>query len=111
MMNKEELVKILESLQIPVNEGVPSDENMDNDVIVYFWEYIWDDITASGEKYNTKATYQISFIAEIPRHKKLIELKKQFNKLGLFPTIQHEYDIKNRQWHSFFAIEVLENIE
>lgn len=109
-MTKPELIKLLKELKIPVNEGTPSDENIEAPEVLYFWDYLWEDLTASGKEYNTNVTYQISFLAEKPRSPKLLELKHKLNGLGLFPTMQHEYDPETRRWHSFFPLEVLENV-
>lgn len=109
-MTKQELVELLEELNIPVNEGTPEDTTIEVEARVCFWDYLWEDITASGENYNTNVTYQISFISDKPRHPKLIELKSNLNKIGLFPQIQHEHLIEKRRVHSFFSLEVLENV-
>ena len=86
------------------------DEDMKAEIRIHFWDYIWEDIVASGSNYNTNVTYQISVVANKPRHPKLLELKKKLNAKGLNPTIQHEYLTEQRRVHSFFSIEVLENI-
>lgn len=109
-MTKPELIDLLKELEIPSNEGTPSDENIEESEIIYFWDYLWDDLTASGKEYSTNVTYQISFLAEMPRSPKLLELKHKLNDIGLHPSIQHEYNPKTRRWHSFFALEVLENV-
>ena len=109
-MNKEELVQLLEKLQIPVSECTPADDDMEADERVYFWDYVWEDIISSDSKYNTKVTYQVSFIASKPRSSKLLELKRKLNSRGVFPVIQHEYNPEKRRVHSFFSIEVLENV-
>lgn len=109
-MTKEELVKLLESLNIPISESTPKDNDMEEEIRLHFWDYVWEDITASGANYTTNVTYQISVIADRPRHPKLLELKKLLNKKGFFPTIQHEYLTEKRRIHSFFSLEVLENI-
>lgn len=109
-MTKEELVELLKSLKIPIDECSPSDKDMEAEIRINFWDYIWEDLTASGTNYNTNVTYQISIIADKPRHPKLLELKHELNKLGLFPTIQHEYLTEKRRIHSFFSLEVLENV-
>ena len=83
---------------------------MEEEIRIHYWEYNWDDIKASGSNYNLKVLYQVSVIAEIPRHPKLLELKKKLNKKGIFPSIQHEYFPEKRRVHSFFSIEVLENV-
>jgi len=109
-MTKAEFVKLIKSVKAPTSESTPKDEEMDEEIRIYYWDYIWDDITASGSNYNTKVTYQVSVVADKPRHEKLIELKKKFNEVGLFPEIQHEYIVEKRRIHSFFSVEVLENI-
>lgn len=109
-MTKSELEELLRSLDIPVNEGTPEDKKMEASIRVCFWDYNWEDNTASGSNYNTIVTYQISIIADRPRHPKLIELKHKLNEMGLFPSIQHEHLIEKRIVHSFFSLEVLENV-
>ena len=109
-MTKEELVKLLKELDVPLSEETPKDNEMEDEIRIHFWDYIWEDITASGANYNTQVTYQISVVADRPRHSKLIELKKKLNDRGIFPIIQHEYIAESRRMHSFFSIEVLENI-
>lgn len=109
-MTKLELEELLKSLKVPVNECTPEDINVEAPVRICFWEIAWDPLVASAQEYNTKVTYQVSVIAEKPRCKEIIELKHKLDKLDIHPIIQHEKDIKTRRWHSFFAIEVLENI-
>lgn len=109
-MTKQELVELLKELEIPISENTPQDQDMETEIRICFWDYNWEDITASGKDYNTNVTYQISVIADKPRHPKLLELKNKLNNKGLFPTIQHEYLTEKRRIHSFFYIEVLENI-
>lgn len=109
-MTKGELVNLLKELKVPISESAPKDDDMEEEIRIHFWDYIWEDITASGSNYNTNVTYQISIVADKPRHPKLLELKKKLNDMGLFPTIQHEYIAEKRRTHSFFSLEVLENI-
>lgn len=111
MLTKDDLVKLLKSLKVPVTEGVPEDEHMEDETRICFWEYVWEPLVASGTEYNTKVTYQISVISDLPRCKALLELKKKLQEEDLHPQIQHEKDIQTRRWHSFLAVEVLENIE
>lgn len=110
-MNKEVLIKLLKKLEIPVNEGIQNDKNTNTYPRIVFWEYGWEPLIASNEEYNTKVIYQISFFAERPRDAKLLELKRKLNELKIFPYIEHEYIPKEKYFHSFFPIEVLENIE
>jgi len=109
-MTKQELVDLLKELKVPLSESTPRDEDMEKEIRICYWDYIWEELTASGSNYNTNVTYQISVIADKPRHPKLIELKNKLNRIGLFPTIQHEYLTEQRRIHSFFSLDVLENI-
>ena len=109
-MTKTELIQLLSELNIPVNEGTPEDTVVEAEVRVCFWDYIWEDLTASGTDYNTNVTYQVSVIADKPRHSKLLELKAKLNEKGYFPVIQHEHLREERRIHSFFSLEVQENI-
>ena len=88
-MTKPELVKLLKGLNIPVNEGTPNDKVIEDSEIIYFWDYYWEDLVASGKEYNTNVTYQISFLAEIPRSPKLLELKHNLNNLLLHLRLHH----------------------
>lgn len=109
-MLKTELVETLKKIEVPIKEGTPSDDVMEEEIRVCFWDYYWEPQTASGNEYNTIVTYQISVIADRPRHPKLLELKHILAKLNLFPAIQHEYNPETKRWHSFFSLEVEENV-
>jgi hypothetical protein len=109
-MTKEELGDLLDSLNIQVNEGIQSDTNSGIYPRIVYWEFIWDSLNASGEEYDTKVTYQVSFFSQTPRNEKLLELKQKLNKKGLFPIINHEYIQEDKHFHSYFALEVLENV-
>lgn len=111
LMSKEELVKLLEELQVPLSEGPPKDDEVEDDERINFWDYNWKDLMASGENYNTIVTYQVSIVANQPRSKTLLKTKKKLNNKGYYPEIQHEHLIEKRRVHSFFSIDVLENIE
>lgn len=109
-MNKKELEDIFKKLRISASEGI---ENLDNNNTyprVVYWDFLWNPLTASGEAYNTKVTYQISFFSLIPRDPLLLELKHKLSSIKLNPIIQREYIKEKREWHSFFSLEVLENI-
>lgn len=109
-MTKKELTELLTELQIAINEGTPEDVKTEASERICFWEYTWEPLIASSEEFNTNVTYQVSFLADKPRHEKLLELKERLAKKGIFPVIQHEYIVEDRRWHSFFSIEVLENV-
>lgn len=109
-MSKKQLEQILNILEIPCNEGIQNMEIGGTLPRLVYFEYVWEDITASGESYDTKVSYQISFFSLSPRDPKLILLKKLLAKQKLFPIIQHEYIPTKREFHSYFSIEVLENV-
>lgn len=109
-MLKVELEKLLEELGINVSEGIQNDNATNGFPRLVYWEYLWTPLTSSGKEYNTKVTYQVSIFYQIPREEKLLKLKNKLNELGIYPEIQHEYIQKGKYFHSFFAIEVLENV-
>lgn len=109
-MNKSELVKLIQSLEITSNEGISSDKNKNVYPRIIYWDYVWESQVASNKEYDTLVTYQISFMSNIPRHPKLIDLKHKLNEKNIFPTFQHEYVEEDKFWHSYFAIDVLENV-
>lgn len=113
-MKKSELSELLHSLGIPVNEGVSSEENMNQYPRVIYWPYIEQDDMASGEGYNNLVTYQISIFARTPQHKKYRELRNMLRDRGIHPVFRHEYvendPIFAKAWHTYFEIEVTEEV-
>lgn len=109
-MTKTELIELLKGANVPVNEVIPEDSTVEESTRICFWEYVWEPLTASGKEYNTKVTYQVSVISEKPRCEAILYLKHKMNELDLHPTIEHEKDIESRRWHSYFSLEVLENV-
>ena len=109
-MKKEELEKLLEDIEIPCNEGIQNMKKNDKLPRIVYFEYIWEPIAASGGEYDTLVTYQISFFSLKPRDSKLILLKNKLNEHGITPLINHEYIESTREFHSYFKIEVVENV-
>lgn len=91
ILSKEELSKLLHSLNIPVNEGVSSAENEGKYPRIVYWVMQETDVVASGEGYNNQVTYQISLFCRTPQHEKYQELRNELRKLGQHPTFYHEY--------------------
>lgn len=110
MLTKDVLENLLQSLGIPSNEGITHLEENDTYPKIVYFEYSWDDIVSSGTSYDSIVEYQISFKSITPRDPKLIELKKKLNDLGHHPRIDHEYIKDIRVWHSYFSLDVLENV-
>lgn len=109
-MTKEELVKTLEKLNIPFNEAILSDDDTSSDEHICFWDYVWTPITSSSNSYSFTVTYQISFISDKSRSKKLLELINLLLEEGHPVQVYREYISKNRQWHSYFSLDVIEDI-
>jgi len=112
ILKKSELSEILNSLDIPVGEGEQFIESKDTMPKIAYWEYVWSDDMASGDDYEMIVTYQVSFVANKPRHSKLVALKAALNDAGIHPTIYHEY-VKGQNsagyFHSYFSIDVTED--
>lgn len=104
-MTQKELSDLLHNTGCPVNEGVSSLKNEKIFPRIDYWEFAWEDVVASGEEYQDKITWQISFYAKKPRDEKLVKLREELRKLGFHPMISHEYIMEDRIWHSYFAIE------
>lgn len=111
-LTKESLENIIKSLNIPYNEGIQNDLYNNANPRLVFWDFVWEPLTASGTRYNMLVTYQISFFNyKTPRNSS--ELKTLIDNLsayGVNPVINHEYVEKDKQWHSYFSIDVLENV-
>ena len=110
LLTKETLITILKSIGIPVNEGISSDPNSKIFPRMVFWEFIWTPQIASGNEYNTIVTYQISLYARTPRNNAIIRLKKELAEYSLNPIINHEFIEDEKYFHSYLAVDVLEDI-
>lgn len=106
-ISKEQLIEILKSVDIAVNEGVSSVTNSNTYPRLVFWDFDWEDLVASGEMYESIDTYQVSFFSKKPRDPKLLELRKVLRENKLFPRIQHEYVEEKKMFHSHFSLEVI----
>lgn len=110
-ISKEKFLSIIESLNIPFNEGIQDDFVSSNPRVI-FWDYAWEPVLASGVTYNTVCTYQVSFFSDIPPRysEKLLILLKELLKVNINPLVSHEYIEKDRTWHSYFSIDLLEDL-
>ena len=113
-MRKEELSSILHELNIPVNEGKVADRNVGNYPLIVYWPYIEQDLNASDEGYENIVTYQVSMFSKEPQHPKYKELREKLRERGIRPVFNHEYvendPVFSKTWHTYFAIEVTEDI-
>ena len=109
-LKKEELEEIFESLKIPYNEGIQNDKDKNAEARIVFWDYYWKPMIASGTEYATNVSYQVSFFSRRPRHEKLLELKRKLAEKKIFVIIELEYNQKEQIFHSYFKVDVLENL-
>ena len=114
-MTKGELSELLHELDCAVDEGIASDENQSKYPRIVYWPYIEKDIVASGDGYVNLVTYQVSIYDRVPQSKVYKKLRNKLRKKGILPEFYHEYveedPIFKKTWHTYFAIEVLEDIE
>ena len=109
-MTKKELETLILNVGMPFNEGISSEDNKEQFPRLVFWEFLWDPQSASDIDYNTVVTYQLSVYTRTPRDPYLIALKDALAKKGLRPTIQHEFIEDERYFHSFMAVDIVENL-
>lgn len=115
ILSKKDLSDLLHSLDIPVNEGISSEQNEGVYPRVVYWMMQENDIMASGEGYKNQVTYQISLFCRTPQHEKYKELRRRLRELGQHPIFYHEYvendPIFSKTWHTYFSMDVVEDIE
>lgn len=111
-MTKTELSEILHGLNIQVDEGISSEKSGYPRIV--YWPYAEKDIVASGEEYKNRVTYQISLYAKVPQCEKYKELRGVLREKGIHPEYYHEYvekdPIYSNTWHTYFALEVIEDV-
>ena len=110
-MTKQELSEMLHATGCPVNEGISDLDNGKKFPRIDYWEIAWDDVMASGDNYEDKITWQVSFYSRTPRNEKLIMLRDMMRKKGLHPTILHEFITDDKIWHYKNAGFLLEKIK
>ncbi len=107
-MTKEELSTLLHGVCKTVNEGITSQKNENVYPRIVYWDYVWEDVLASGETYEDLNTYQISVFALVPpqENESLLNLRKQLRTAGEHPRIYHEYNDSDGVWHSYMSLQV-----
>lgn len=114
-MTKAELSSLLHELEIPVDEGISKEVNSNTFPRIVYWPFYEHDEIASGTGYINKVTYQISLFDRIPQSDKYKELRRILRKKDIHPEFNHEYVEKDplfeKTWHTYFSIEVEEEIE
>lgn len=114
-MSKAELSGLLHELGCAVDEGIASDENQNKYPRIVYWPYIEKDITASGSGYVNLVTYQVSLFDRVPQSETYRNLRQILRKKGISPEFYHEYIEKDpifeKTWHTYFSIDVEEEIE
>ena len=114
IISKEELSKLLNSFGIPVDEGIAL-ENKKNETHIVYWPFLEEDVRSSGTVVKNLVTYQISIFSPLPQCEEFKNLRKQLREKGIQPVFQHEFVEKDaifsRMWHTYFAIDVLEEVD
>ena len=113
-MTKQELIDLIESVGVTARENELYLEDLKAWPKIAYWEYIIEDVMASGDDYETVVTYQVSFASRAARPAELLELKQAFNNAGYHPVIYHETlnATNGPAWHHyFFRVEITEALE
>jgi hypothetical protein len=103
-MTKSKLIKLIESTGVTSRENELYLEDMKTFPKIAYWEYIIEDVMASGDDYETVVTYQVSFASRTARPQELLKLKKAFNAAGYHPIIYHETlpATNGPAWHHYY---------
>lgn len=109
-MNKNEFIELLKELGIQINEGITPEKAKGNHPRIVIWPYVSEFQPASGSAYNDIKTYQVSLMSENVDDPKLLELRMKMLKKHLMPRINHEYIEESRIWHSFFSVDLIEDV-
>lgn len=109
-MNKSEFIELLKELGIQINEGITPEKAKGNYPRIIIWPYVSEFQPASGSAYSDVKTYQVSLMSENVDDPKLSELRIKMLKRHLMPRINHEYIEEDRIWHSFFSVDLIENV-
>lgn len=114
-MTKSDLSSLLHQVGVPVNEGVTSQDHINEYPRIVYWPYIEQDKTASGDEYYNQVTYQISLFAREPQCEAYQRLRALLREQKVYPVFYHEYVESDpyyaRTWHTYCAVEVTEEIE
>ena len=113
-MTKTELVELINSTGITARENEMYLEDLKTFPKIAYWEYIIEDVMASGDDYGTVVTYQVSFASRTARPQELLKLKKAFNAAGYHPMIFHETvkATNGPAWHHYyFNVEIEEEMD
>lgn len=113
-MTKTELVELINSIGITARENELYLEDLKTFPKIAYWEYIIEDVMASGDDYETVVTYQVSFASRTARPAELLTLKRVFNAAGYHPVIYHETlpATNGPAWHHYyFRVEITEDMD
>ena len=113
-MTKTELVELINSTGITARENEMYLEDLKTFPKIAYWEYIIEDVMASGDDYGTVVTYQVSFASRTARPAELLTLKRAFNAAGYHPMIFHETvkATNGPAWHHYyFNVEIEEEMD
>ena len=93
-----------------VKEGVNPSYNQNVVPRAIYWEYVWEDVSASGDDYSDLNTYQVSiFHTKPPRENTaLLNFRQLLRQHHVHPQIFHEYNSQDGLWHSYMSLQVTE---
>ena len=113
-MTKAQLEELINSTGVTARENELFLEDVKKWPKIAYWEYIIEDVMASGDDYETVVTYQVSFASRTTRPAELLKLKKAFNGAGFHPVIYHETlsGTNGPAWHHYyFRVEITEELD
>ena len=112
-MERTDLIGALHKAFRTVYEG----EKAARDTNVYpyavYWDYVWEDISASGEAYEDLNTYQVSMFDRIPPREspEIMMFRKILrDEFGEHIAFYHEYYQEKTCWHTYCAIQIAETL-
>ena len=113
-MTKAELINLIESVGVTARETELYLDDLKTFPKIAYWEYIIEDVMASGDDYETVVTYQVSFASRNARPAELLRLKRAINDAGYHPVIYHETlnATNGPAWHHYyFRVEITEELD
>ena len=113
-MTKAELIQLINSTGVTARENELYLDDQKTFPKIAYWEYIIEDVMASGDDYETVVTYQVSFASRTVRPPELLALKRAFNAVGYHPVIYHETlnATNGPAWHHYyFRVEITEDLD
>ena len=112
-MIKAELSEILHACCDHVYDSITANDDQNTFPRIVYWSYAWDWINGSGVVAGDLRTYQISIWGTVPpeQNTAVLALREALKERGCYPTFHHEYVKEDRAFHTYLALEVVEDGE